>query len=561
MDYSKICDVYEALEETTKGLEKTKILADFLDTIKENSNYIYLIQGRVFADYDPRELGMSAQLAVRAIAKASGHEDKDVINEFKKIGDLGRVAQELIGVKKRQTSLFSTKLSVENVMNSLKKLPELEGKGSIDVKIGYVVNLLHSASPKEAKYIVRTVIGDLRMGVGSGIIRDSIVEYCLKPVGMEEKKKAANLVQDAYNKATDFALVFDKACEKKLEDIGLSPGKAVKVMLYPKAKGANDAFNIVGKPAAFEYKYDGFRMMVNKDDKGEIKIFTRRLENVSNQFPDVVKFVQENVKGKNFIIDGEAVGYDPKKNTYKEFQAISQRIKRKYDIDRLIKELPIEFRVFDVIYYDGESLINEDYEKRRELLEKIINEKKWEIGLAERIVTENVNEAEEFFNKALEDGQEGLMVKGLDRKYKPGARIGYGVKWKPEDKDFDLVITGAEWGTGKRAGWLTSFDVSCRDDGELLDIGKVSTGLKEKKEEGFSFEEMTDMLKKLEIQEYGRKIKVKPKIVVTVQYQNVQKSPTYSSGYALRFPRIIRVRPDRGEDDIATLDEIKVEAS
>jgi DNA ligase 1 len=559
MDYSKICDVYEKLEGTTKGLEKAKILAGFLGEIREHPEYIYLAQGQIFPDYDARELGMSAKLMIRAIAKASGHEDRDVINEFKRMGDLGKVAEELVGRKKRQRSLFSSRLSVEKVLTNLKKLPELEGRGTVATKIGHVVELLHSATPAESKYIVRTVIGDLRIGVGSGIIRDAIVEHCFAPKDLTEKKEAASVVQDAYDKATDFAIVFERSCDNTLQKISLSPGKPVRVMLYPKAADAADAFRIVGKPAAFEYKYDGFRMMVNKDEKGEIKIFTRRLEEVSRQFPDVVKFVKENVSGKSFIIDGEAVGYDPRTKAYREFQAISQRIRRKYEIDRLVAELPIEFRVFDVIYLEGKSLISEGYEERRGKLKSIVREKKWEIALAEQIVTDDEEKAEEFFNEALNDGQEGLMVKGLNKQYKPGARIGYGVKWKPDDRDFDLVVTGAEWGTGKRAGWLTSFDVACRDDGELKQVGKVSTGLKEKEEEGLSFLEMTKMLKELEIEEHGRKIKVKPKIVVTVMYQNVQKSPTYSSGYALRFPRIVRYRPDRGESDIATLSEIKRE--
>lgn len=555
-----MCDVYEKLEGTTKGLEKASILAEFLGEIKDHPEYIYLTQGQIFADYDSRELGMSAKLMIRAIAKASGYEDRDVLIEFKKLGDLGKVAEELVGRKKMQRSLFSSKLSVEKVIMNLKKLPELEGKGTVATKIGHVVELLHSATPVESKYIVRTVIGDLRIGVGSGIIRDAIVEHCFKPKDLAEKKEAAAVVQDAYDKATDFAIVFERSCDNTLQKISLSPGKPVKVMLYPKAKDAADAFRIVGKPAAFEYKYDGFRMMVNKDEDGNIKIFTRRLEEVSHQFPDVVKFVKENVKGKSFIIDGEAVGYDPKTKAYKEFQAISQRIRRKYEIDRLVRELPIEFRVFDVIYLEGESLIGESYEARREKLKGIVHEKKWEIALAEQIVTDDEEKAQKFFDEALNDGQEGLMVKGLDKQYKPGARIGYGVKWKPDDRDFDLVITGAEWGTGKRAGWLTSFDVACRDDGELKQVGKVSTGLKEKEEEGLSFLEMTKMLKELEIEEHGRKIKVRPKIVVTVMYQNVQKSPTYSSGYALRFPRIVRYRPDRSETDIASLSEIEKEA-
>jgi DNA ligase-1 len=561
MDYKQLCETYEALESTTKGLEKTSILAEFLGKINENPDYIYLIQGRVFPDYDPRELGVSTQILIKAISKSSGHTEKEVIAQLKKQGDLGLAGFELFKTKKQQ-GLFTKKLTVDSIVSNLQKITTLEGKGTIGTKIDLIVDLLHSANALESKYILRTVMGDLKIGVGSGIIRDAIVEQCFKPETLEEKKKFAEEVQTAYNKATDFGLVFQKACENKLDEIELSVGRPVKVMLYPKAKDAEDAFRIVGKPATFEYKYDGFRIMINKNEKGEIKLFTRRLEDVSNQFPDLVDFVKENVKAKTFIIDSEAVGYDPKTKKYREFQAISQRIKRKYEIEKLIKDLPVELRVFDIIFLDGESLIDKSYEERRGILEKVIDEKPWKIMLAEQITTDSEEEAQKFFQKALDEGQEGLMVKGLDKIYKPGARIGYGVKWKPEDKDFDLVITGAEWGTGKRAGTLTSFDVACQDEqGELVDIGKVSGGLKELDEQGLSYGQMTEMLKDSIVSEQDKHIKVKPKIVVTVQYQNIQKSPSYSSGYALRFPRITRLREDRRAEDVATLDEVEKEAN
>jgi DNA ligase-1 len=351
-----------------------------------------------------------------------------------------------------------------------------------------------------------------------------------------------------------------ETAEKELEKISLTPGKPVKVMLYPKAKNIVDAFEIVGKPAAFEFKYDGFRMMINKEESGEIKIFTRRLDNVTTQFPDAVKSV-ENVNAKTFIIDCEAVGYDFKTKKYRPFQDISQRIKRKYDIEKLEKELPVELNVFDIIYYDGKSLINEPFKERRKFLEKIIKEVPYKIKLSEQIITDSEEEAEKFYNKALEENQEGLMAKNLDAIYKPGARIGYAVKLKPDPNELDLVITGAEYGTGKRAGWLTSFDVSCKDsDGNLLEIGKVSTGLKEKRDEGLSFEELTDELKKIIISEDGKHIQSKPELIITVGYQNIQASPTYTSGYAMRFPRMVVLRPDKSLKDIATLDDVKNEA-
>ena len=557
MDYSRICEVYGALESTSKGLEKTDILADFLNEIRSEPRLIYLLQGRLFADYDNRELGISHQLVIKAIVRASGISENEVIDEFKELGDLGKVAESVLGGKKKQTALFSSKLSVEKVFDNLVKLTTIEGKGTVDQKIGYIVDLLHSATPLEAKYIVRTILADLKIGVGSGILRDAIVVHCFAPKNLEDKKVCAQAVQEGYDKATDFAEVFERACDDTLEKIKLKPGKPVKVMLFPKAANVEDAFRITGRPAAFEYKYDGFRVMINKENGGRVKIFTRRLEEVTKQFPEIAEYVESHINGDSFMLDAEAVGFDSKTKKYTEFQAISQRIRRKYGIEEMRKELPIELAVFDIIYYNGDSLIEKPFKERRALIERIVREEKFKIVLAKQIITDDDAEVEKFYTQALNDSQEGLMAKNLEAPYKHGTRIGHAVKLKPEDNDFDLVVTGAEWGTGKRAGWLTSFNVSCRDDGELLEIGKVSTGLKEIEGDDLSFKEMTDMLEKLVIEVDGRNIKVKPEIVVTVKYQDIQKSPTYSSGYALRFPRITRLREDRGVGDIATVDEVR----
>jgi len=557
MDYNILCEAYEKLEATTKGLEKTKILSEFLAKIKNEPQTIYLLQGRVFPDYDAREFGISEQLVIKALVKASGLKEDKIISEFRKLGDLGKVA-ELVMQDKKQSALFSQKLTTGKVLANLQKLPSLEGKGTVDNKLGLIIELLHSSSGIEAKYIARTLLGDLKVGIGQALLRDSIIDFCFSPKTIEEKKVYIEKIQSVYDKSNDFAEILDKALKGKLDDISLSPGKPVKVMLFPKAENIEDAFDIVGKPAAFEYKYDGFRMMINKEESGKITIFTRRLDSVTNQFPDAVKYVKENVFGKSFILDAEAVGYDPKTKKYRPFQEISQRIKRKYDIEKLEKELPIELNVFDIIYYNGKSLISTQFEERRKLIEKIVTPINFKIRLSEQIITSNEEEAEEFYQKALEEKQEGVMVKNLKVGYKPGARIGYAVKLKPDAEDFDLVITGAEYGTGKRAGWLTSFDVSCKDENNnLLEIGKVSTGLKEKEEEGISFLEMTKKLKPLIIKSDGRHVFVKPEIVATIGYQNIQKSPTYTSGFAMRFPRFKNLRPDRGISDIASLEEIR----
>jgi len=469
---------------------------------------------------------------------------------------LGEVAEELMKNRK-QAPLYSKKLTVDKVFDNLRKLFDLDGKGSVDKKTSLIAELLTNSNGTEAKWIVRTVLGDLRIGVADSTLRDSLAEA----FDSENKKELAHKIEDVYDLNNDFGEIFRalKKGKKELDKISLSPGKALNVMLPVKVTEISEAFRICGKPAALEHKYDGFRVVITKKDD-EIKLFTRRLEEVTNQFPDVIEVVRKNIKGKDFIVDSEVVGYDPITKKYKPFEAISQRIRRKYHIDDLIKKLPVEINAFDVIYLDGKSLVEKTFKERRKILEKIIKISNFKIRTSTQIVTDSEEKAMEFYHKALDLGEEGIMIKKLDSVYKPGRYIGYMVKMKPEAKDLDLVITSAEYGTGKRAGWLTSYIVACHKEGKYLNVGKVASGLKEKESEnGTTYSEMTELLKPLIISEKGNRVKVKPKIVVSVTYQNIQKSPTYSSGFAMRFPRITHYRPDRNIKDIASLKDIEKE--
>jgi len=326
-------------------------------------------------------------------------------------------------------------------------------------------------------------------------------------------------------------------------------------MLAQKVLSVKEAFKSVGKPAILEYKYDGFRMQIHKSS--EIKIFTRRLEDVTLQFPEVKEFVEKNIKADSCIIDCEAVGYNPETNTYTSFQNISQRIKRKYKIEELSIKLPVELNVFDLIYLDGEDYLSVPFLERRKKLESIIVEVPKKIVLSKKIITENEEEAETFFKKSIALGNEGLMFKNMHAFYKPGARVGSMVKYKSVMDPLDLVIIGAEWGEGKRSGWLTSFSIACVSDSEFLELGRVGTGLKEKKEEGLSFQELTELLKPLIIEEKGKDVKVKPEIVVSILFEEIQKSPSYNSGYALRFPRFTILRQDKNVDDVLNIEELE----
>ena len=577
MEYRELAGVYEQLEATSKRLEKTWIVSRLLKrTEPENlSEMTLLLQGRVFPAWHEGKIGVAAKTVLKAVNLATGTGIDSINSEWSRIGDLGKVAEKLVGNKK-QATLFSGKLDVSKVYNNLRKLPELEGEGSIDQKIQLIAELLTSAEPIEARYIVRTVLEDLRVGVADGTLRDAITWACFEDeIGLnydEKEKKISpddreryneyiDAVQAAYDVCNDFGVVADRAMKEGLtglKQVGLEVGKPVKVMLFQKAKDIDDAFERVGKPAAFEYKYDGFRLQCHKKDN-RIMLFTRRLEDVTRQFPDVADYVVKNVEGDSFVLDAEAVGYDPKTGKYLPFQSISQRIKRKYDIEGMAKRFPVELNVFDILDLDNRSLMKEPYRKRRDILKGMVTEEPKKIVLAKQIITSDPYEAGKFYQESLDRGEEGVMAKNLEGIYKPGSRVGYGVKIKPVMETLDVVIIGAEWGTGKRSGWLSSFSIACRDGdtGELLEIGKVGTGIKELEGTGVTFEYLTNLLRPLITEEKAREVRIKPSVVIEVNYEEIQKSPTYSSGFALRFPRVIRIREDRMPEDASTLSTVE----
>ena len=555
MRYQKLAELYEELSSTTKRLEKIDILSKFLKHLSESDRDImYLLLGDIYPEYDERKIGISNQLVIKALSKATGIDSQKVVREWKVIGDLGKVA-EVLTAKKKQVTLHRHILTTEKVLENLRKLPELEGKGTVSKKLSLITEILTSSSPIEALYLVRILIGDLRIGVKESTVRESLAAAFFKRDSKTEKK-----IQSAIDKSNDLAMVFDIARKGKLRDfekVHLQVGKPIKVMLAQKVKNLKDGFEKVGKPCAIEYKYDGFRMLIHKKGK-EIILFTRSLENVTKQFSEVVDYIKKYAKGDSFILDSEAVGFDRKTKEYKPFQSISQRIRRKYHIDKLQKELPIEINVFDILYYNGKSLLDEPFEKRTALIKKILRNHPYKIIHAKQIITGNEKIAKKFYENSLKNNQEGVMMKNLKREYQPGSRVGHMLKIKPEERDLDLVITGGIYGTGKRSGWLSSFILSCRDKkGEFFEIGKMGTGIKEKAEMGISFKELTDKLKPYITKEKGKSVKIKPKIVISVTYQEIQKSPNYNSGFALRFPRFTALRPDKPLSEITTLEEIK----
>lgn len=629
MLYQHLIEVYEKLSETTKRLEKTYIISELLkktskETIKE---IIYLLQGRVFPLWDERKIGMSSMLIIKVIKNVTGTSENEIKKLWKKTGDLGEVARELIKANK-QTKLSSQTLTVQKVVDNIRKLPELTGEGTVNRKVGLVAELLSNAKPLEAKYVVKTILEELRIGIAEGTMRDAVVwafypkivgiffkcEKCKKiipathkclscgheisakfkdettkhfPTCLEIKEvsdlknldkyefikadeeklareaynKFLDEVQHAYDLNNDLGVVAENLKLhgiKSVAEISMQIGTPINPMLAIKLESIGEALKALGKPVLADFKLDGFRCSVHK--KGDkIILFTRRLENVTKQFSELIPLIKKHVKGKSFILDTELVGYDPKTEKYRPFQEISQRIRRKYGIEKMAKELPVEMNIFDILEYEGKSMMNEPQSERRKLIEKIVKPLKRKIVLTQRIISGDEKELEKFYNKALKAGVEGLILKNMNKEYMPGRKVGGWVKIKPTLEPLDLVIVGATYGEGKRAHVLSSFILACISKDKFLRCGMVGTGVKEKEaEEGVTFSQLTKLLKPYIIEEKGRHVDIKPAIVVEVGYEEIQKSPTYESGYALRFPRVLRLRTeDKKPDQANTLTDIE----
>jgi DNA ligase-1 len=544
--YKALAATYVELESTSSILRKVEILSKLIsETPKELLRKIaYLATGEVFPPWDPRKMNLAESLSVMAISRVTGSDKQEITSVLKNKGDLGSAAADLLENRK-QSTLARQELTVAGVYDAFEKISALTGVGSMERKIALLSELISNAEPDEAKYIVRTILGQLRIGVGEGILRDAIARAFRVPSGAVEK---------AYSILNDYGEVAELASrgEARLKDVHLHPGRPLKVMLYPKSESVEEAVTKTGLPVQAEYKYDGFRTQIHKvGDK--VTVFTRRLDDITSQFPDIVEAVLASVKAREVILDSESVGIDPATGSSVPFQKISQRIKRKYDIARLVKEVPVETHLFDVLYLDGQNLIDKPLRERLSLLKGIF-EPSSRLKIVDHIEASDPEEAKEFYREALAKNVEGIMLKSLSSPYKPGHRVGYGYKLKPETETLDLVVVGAEWGEGKRASWLSSYLLAVRDPktDEFLTVGKMATGMTEA-----DLKIMTEMFKSLVLSEKGIKVELKPKVVLEVGFQEIQKSSKYASGFALRFPRMVRLRDDKGPDEADTVERVK----
>jgi DNA ligase-1 len=548
-DFAETC---QRIENIPGSLEMTQVVADFFSGVEDDELEIVsrFIMGLVFPVWSPLQLGIGPGLLYTSLSRVSGIPVKGIINLVRETGDVGLAARKaLTGAKKSQSTLAAfgeeeSVLSIQDVFTRFSDIANTSGKGSQSSRARNLQFLFGRATPIEAVYLARLSIEELRIGVGEGIVRDSVV-------------KAFNVPKDAvergYMLTNDLGLV---AREAKLNGthglagLDMELGRPIRMMLAQISQGIEHAVNEMGS-VAVEWKFDGARVQVHKN-KDNISIYSRRLEDVTNSLPDIVEMVREGISAESALLDGEAVvlGPDGKPGA---FQQILKRFRRKYDVDIVKEQIPLQLYLFDILYFNGESLFDNTMVQRRKHLFECVTPSD-NLNIAEQVITSDVKVINDIYRKALEAGHEGVMLKNPESIYSPGKRGKNWLKIKPLMETLDLVVIGGEWGEGRRANFIGSFQLACieQESGDILSLGRVGTGITDN-----MLEDLTARFTELIVVENGKELEFVPQVVFEVAFEEIQKSPTYNSGYALRFPRLVRVRDDKSPDEADTLDRIE----
>ncbi len=543
MLFREFAEFCEKLEKISSTLELAARIAAFLKNIEDERDLydvVLFLIGKVYPPWDERELGVGVGLIYEALENVSGVKKQKIEEMIRELGDLGLVAEKLLEKKKMATLTFE-ELTIRKVRETFDEMSSLTGEGSRKRKIMLLTGLYGLASPIEARYLTRLILNEMRLGVGEGIMRDAIA----KAFGADPE-----IVERAYMITNDFgkvAVVAKTEGKESLAKMRVQLHIPVRMMLAQVAEGFDQAMSEMGT-AAVEWKFDGSRVQVHWDGK-RVTVYSRRLENVTNALPDIVEEIKKHVK-PNVILDGEVIAVKDGKPM--PFQHVLRRFRRKHDVSKMIEKIPLQVYFFDVIYSEKET-IDLPLSERRKILESVIEESE-KVKVAKQVVTSEVKEVRRIYDEAINAGHEGVMIKNPSSPYVPGKRGKHWLKLKAIMETLDLVVVGGEWGEGKRSHWLSSFELACLDtvSGRLLKVGKVATGFTEE-----DLEELTEMFKPLIVSQEGKKVEFVPKYVFEVAYQEIQKSPKYESGYALRFPRFVRLRDDKDVDEADTIERVE----
>lgn len=592
MTFQKLADFFSQLDQTTKRLELIEILSRLFSEIEEPEEarqVSYLLQGRVVAFYEPIEFGMAERLIERALALGAGKELKEVQDLNKKLGDLGKVAEELVTTENGK----GKRLAIEDVYKALKMVTEEKGEGSIERKVEILSTMVAQMDALSAKYVVRIVSGTLRLGIG-----DVTILEALGHAQLGDRKHRAQL-EKIYNEISDLgeiaAVIFEEGTvESRLEAVcklQISVGRPLRSELCERLPNAEKTIEKMGK-VAVQFKYDGFRTQMHLDRKSKmVRLFSRNLEETTHAFPELITGLLDQVDADSVILDSEAIAYHTESDEFLPFQETTKR-RRKHDVDDMAEKLPLKAFVFDILYKNGVSLLDKPVTERLEILGKTIKgattselktasseeieaRKKSTLIVSETRIVERSDELQLMLDEALTRGLEGLVIKKVDSPYEAGARNFNWVKLKhtasSHMKDtIDCVIIGYILGRGKR----TEFGVGAllvgvydKDRDEFVSISKIGTGLNDA--EWVAVRERCDKLQSVlrpprVVSEIVPSVWVEPEVVIEVLCDEITRSPLHTAGrtesepgYALRFPRLITFRDkDKRAEDATTVAEI-----
>ncbi|RQG97682.1 ATP-dependent DNA ligase LigA [Natrarchaeobius chitinivorans] len=579
MEFATFADRAGEIEAEAADLEIVDHVTDLLADADEDVEIVArFVQGRVFPAWDSTTLDIGPAACYEAIARAAGTNVTagDVEERLAEIGEIGEVAASYEFGGQQGLGAFATgggggadaggsDLTVREVHETLEDLAAAEGSGSQDRKVDLLFGLFNRCSSDEARYLARLVLSEMRIGVGEGTVRDAIAGAFAVP---DDRVERALQVSNDYGRVARIAR--DEGLDG-LDAVDLEVGRPVQAMLA-QAGTVTDALS-EWEEAAVEWKYDGARIQLHYDpdesgdssdaasagqrSASETRVFSRNMEEVTDALPEVVEFAEETLE-EPAILDGEVVAIDDDGEPL-AFQEVLKRFRRKHDVEKAREDVAVRPVFFDCLHADGEDLLEEPLTSRHDRLEGVLTpSEESEVrpadvdGLSLLWITDDPDEIESIDADALAAGHEGIMLKAPDSTYSPGRRGKNWRKRKPDVETLDCVVTGAEWGEGRRATFLGTFELSVRDGDDLETVGKVATGITDEK-----LAELTELLEAHVAAENGQEVTLEPAVVFEVGYEEIQTSPTYSSGYALRFPRFVGVRHDKDPADAETLERVK----
>ena len=571
MEYSILAESFEKMESTRKRLELTQFLVELFEKTPHEviSKIVYLIQGKIRPDFEGIELGVAEKLAIRAISKSSGITIKKIEEEYNKGGDLGHAA-EIILEQKTQTTFLVENITVERVYETLFKIAKLGGSKSQDMKIKYISSLLNDANPLEASFILKILLGTLRLGIAENTVMDALA------IAYSGDKENRKLLQHAYNVSSDLGKVAEIIAMEGIQGIEkfkINLFNPIRPMLADRVKSEKEVIEKIGNEFAIEYKLDGERVQIHVEGE-KIELFSRSLEKISSYYPDIIEKIPKIIQAENAILEAEIVAINENTGDFLPFQELMHR-RRKYKIEKAVTEYPITVNFFDVLYCNGKNCTELNYSERRKKLENIVKENEFAKYIP-MTIAKNENEIQEFFENSINAGSEGLMLKMLDKPYQAGSRGSHWLKLKREYRNelgdsLDLIVIGGFFGKGRRTGSYGTLLLSTYDENTdtFPSICKVGTGFTDESlDQLYQILNPKTTIKKNPriISEMEADVWFEPELVIEIVASEITLSPIHkvardeirkNTGLALRFPKFTgKIRMEKTAEDASTDEEV-----